>query len=97
MPGEGKKSGLTHLELAALDLTITAMQAAGKTINDTVSNDNPREQWAEAWADAHRPFVELTENDQKIIKQMKVLAGQLSSRTSLPELINARGKVVQGR
>jgi hypothetical protein len=96
MPGEGKKSRLTHLELAALDLTITAMQAAGNTVSDVAKDDNPREQWAEAWADAHRPFIELSERDLEIIKQIKVLASQLSSRTSLPELINARGKVVQG-
>jgi hypothetical protein len=93
---KGKKSRLTHVELAAIDLTITALQAAGHKIDEVTKDDNPREQMAAAWADAHHPFTELTERDREIIAQIKVLAGRLSSRTSLPELLNARGKIVQG-
>jgi hypothetical protein len=93
---EQKKSRLTHLELAAIDLTITALQAAGHTIDDASRDDNPREQQAQAVADAHHPFIELTERDREIIAQIKVLASQLSSRTSLPELLKARGKLVKG-
>jgi hypothetical protein len=87
---------LGPLELAAIDLTITALQAAGHTIDETIKDDNPREQLAEGWADAHHPFVELTERDREIIAQIKQLAGQLSSRTSLPELLNARSRIVRG-
>ena len=90
-----KKSRLTHVELAAIDLTITALQAAGHKITDVAKDDNPREQWAAGWADAHHPVVELRERDREIIAQIKVLAGKLSSRTSLPELLKARGKLVQ--
>ena len=32
---------------------------------------------------------------REIVAQIKVLAGKLSSRTSLPELLKARGKIVQ--
>lgn len=91
-----KKSRLMPVELAAIDLTITALQAAGRKIDDVAKDDNPRQQMAEAWADAHHPTVELTERDREIIAQIKVLAGKLSSRTSLPELLKARGKIVQG-
>lgn len=91
-----KKSKLTHLELAAIDLTITALQAAGHTIDDVNRNDNPHEMQAQAVADAHHPFIELTERDREIITQIKTLAGQLSSRTSLSDLLKARGKLVQG-
>jgi len=83
------------VELAAIDLTITALQAAGRKIDDVAKDDNPRQQMAEAWADAHHPTVELTERDREIVAQIKVLAGKLSSRTSLPELLKARGKIVQ--
>jgi hypothetical protein len=96
MQGEEKKSRLTHVELAALDLTITALQAAGRKIDEVAKDDNPREQMAEAWLDAHHPFVEISERDREIIAQIKVLAGQLRSRTSLPELLKVRGKIVQG-
>jgi hypothetical protein len=91
-----KKSRLGHLELAAIDLTITALEAAGYTIHDVAKDDNPREQMAQAWADAHHPLTELTDRDREIINQIKELAGQLSSRTTLPELLEARGKIVQG-
>jgi hypothetical protein len=91
-----KESGLTHLELAAIDLTITALQAAGHTIHDVARDDNPREQWAQAVADAHAGFIEVTERDREIIAQIKTLASQLSARTSLTELLEARGKLVQG-
>jgi hypothetical protein len=91
-----RKGQLGHLELAAIDLTITALEGAGHTIHDTARDDNPREQMAEAWADAHHPLIDLDEHDREIITQIKDLAGQLSSRTSLPELLEARGKIVQG-
>jgi hypothetical protein len=91
-----KKSRLTHVELAAIDLTITALEAAGHKITDVAKDDNPREQMAEAWADAHHPNIDLTARDREIIGQIKVLAGKLSSRTSLPELLKVRGKIVQG-
>ena len=92
-----QQSRLGYLELAAIDLTITALEAAGHTIDDISKDDNPREQWAQGWADAHHPVIELSERDREIIQQIKALAGQLSSRTSLPELLSARGKIIQGR
>jgi hypothetical protein len=92
-----RRSRLTALELSAIDLTITALQAAGRTIHEKGKDDNPRQQMAEAWADAHHPFVELTEHDREILSQIKALAGQLRSRTSLPDLVDARGKVAQNR
>jgi hypothetical protein len=87
---------LGSVELSALDLTITAMQAAGTRLGDASKDDNPRQQMAEAWADAHHPFVDLTEHDGEIIRQIKELAGQLESRTSLSGLIEARGRIIQG-
>ena len=91
-----RKSRLEHVELAAIDLTITALEAAGHTIHDAESSGNPHEIMAEAWADAHHPMVELNEHDREIINQIKDLASQLSIRTSLPELLEARAKIVQG-
>jgi hypothetical protein len=91
-----KKGGLSHVELAAIDLTITSLQAAGHKITDVAKDDNPREQMAQAVADAHHPFVELTERDREIVKQIKTLASKLSPRTSLPKLLETRGKIVRG-
>jgi len=97
MEGKAPSGRLTALELAAIDLTITALQAAGHSVNDVTKDDNPREQWAQAWADAHHPFTELTERDREIIVQIKELSGQLSSRITLPGLLEARAKIVRGR
>ena len=42
---DSKPAGrLTALELAAIDLTITALQAAGHSINDVTKDDDPRQQ-----------------------------------------------------
>ena len=92
---KNNSGSLSHVELAAIDLTITALQAHGHTIDDVARNDNPREMMAEGWADAHHPLIELNERDLAIIAQIKELAGQLSSRTSLRDLTVARGKLVQ--
>lgn len=89
-------SQLGHKELAAIDLSITMLQTAGFSITDVTRDDNPRQQMAEAMVDVHHPFTDLNEHDREIINQIKVLAGQLSIRTSLPELLEARGKIVQG-
>ena len=93
---EAKGRRLGPLELAAIDHTITALQIAGHHVGGASKDDNPRQQMAEAWADAHHINVVLTDHDREIISQIKKLAGQLSSRTSLTELIEARGKILQG-
>jgi hypothetical protein len=87
---------LTALELVSIDFAITALQAAGHSINDVAKDDNPRQQQAEAWMDAHHPLAELTDRDREIIQQIKDLAGQLSSRVSLRGLLDARAKIVRG-
>jgi hypothetical protein len=97
MQGDDRtQSRLGYLELAAIDLTITALQQAGHTIEEVSGSGNPHEIMAEAVADAHHPFVELNDRDREIIAQIKDLAGQLSVRTSLPELLAARARLVQG-
>ena len=45
MQGEAKKSRLTHVELAAIDLTITALQAAGRKITDVAKDDTRVNKW----------------------------------------------------
>ncbi|NNB96811.1 hypothetical protein HI113_23200 [Corallococcus exiguus] len=90
-----KPSKLTHTELAAIDLTITNLQTAGHRIDDINKDDDPRHQMCLAVADAHHPLIQLTERDKEIIAQIKTLASQLSSRTSLPELLEAKGKVLR--
>jgi hypothetical protein len=97
MMGDEQRSRLGFLELAAIDLTITAMEANGHTIDSASGSGNPHEIMCEAVMDAHHPFVELTERDREILAQIKDLAGQLSARTGLPELLAARGQLVQGR
>jgi len=99
MQGQQRDKGrLAHLELAAIDLSITALEAAGYTLDHAASTSgNPHEMMAEAVAAMHKPFTELIERDREIIEQIRTLAGQLSLRTSLRELLNARGKIVQGR
>jgi len=93
---DAKGRRLGHAELAAIDHTITALQMAGHKIGGASKDDNPRQQMAEAWLDAHHPMVDLNEHDREIIGQIKRLAGQLSSRTSLTELLEVRAKIVQG-
>jgi hypothetical protein len=79
---------LAHVELAAIDPTISAMQAAGVRVGDVGRDDNPRQQMADAWADAHHPFVDLTEHDREILGQIKRLAAQLQSRVTLQKLVD---------
>jgi len=95
---EKSQGRLRFLELAAIDLSITALEAAGYSSDPSSSSTsgNPHEIMADAMADLHHPFVELNERDQEIIGQIKELASQLSVRTSLPELLEARGKIIQG-
>ena len=92
-----KKARLSHLELAAIDFSITVLQASGHTLGDRAKSDNPREQAADGWVDVHHPLVELNEHDREIIRQIKSLASQLQSRISLAQLIEARGKLLQGQ
>ena len=66
MPNEQKKSRLKAVELAAIDLVITALQAGHRRIDFVSKDDNPREQMAEALAQIHGG-VEPTERDQEII------------------------------
>ena len=94
--GDARTQRLGQMELAAIDHTIAALQIGGHKVGDGAKDDNPREQWAEALADAHHPTVELGERDREIIAQIKKLASQLSSRTSLTELLDARGKLLRG-
>ncbi|MBV1855728.1 hypothetical protein [Catellatospora tritici] len=91
-----KNGRLWPSELAALDLTITGMQSVGTRVGDVHKDDDPRMQMATAVADAHHPFVDLTENDREIIQQIKELAGRLESRTTLSALVEARGQIVAG-
>jgi hypothetical protein len=93
---ESSGSRLRYLELAAIDLSITALELGGYASDDRSTSGNPHEIMAQAVADLHHPQVELNERDQEIIAQIKELAGQLSVRTSLPELLEARGKIVNG-
>jgi hypothetical protein len=93
---DAKGRRLGHAELAAIDHTITALQIAGHKIGGASKDDNPRQQMAEAWLDAHHPMVDLNDHDREIISQIKRLAGQLKSRTSLTDLLEARAKIVQG-
>jgi len=97
MPDQGKGNRrLGFAELAAIDHSIAALEIAGHKVGDVAKDDNPRQQMAEAWLDAHHPLANLNEHDREIVGQIKRLAGQLSSRTSLTELLDARGKIVQG-
>jgi hypothetical protein len=95
MESHGGRGRLAAVELAAIDLTITAVQAAGNTGN-AGKDDNPREQMGEALGEMHGHFVNLTDNDKQIIGQIKTLAAKLSSRLSLQQLEKARGEVVRG-
>ena len=75
--------GLTATELAAIDLTITALQTSGHSIDKSVVDDNPRQQMAEAMADHFfHGSSPLNEHDREIVSQIKQLASQLQSRTS---------------
>jgi hypothetical protein len=98
MQNNDKATGkLTAVELAAIDLTITVLQAAGHSINELSKDDNPREAMQDAVIMAHQGIVELTERDREIISQIKDLAGQLSSRVTLSGLLEARAKVIRGQ
>lgn len=101
MATKRKPGSLTAVELAAIDLTISALQASGQSIDKVATDDNPRQQMAEAMADhfaaMHSGIVKLNEHDREILAQIKQLAGQLRSRTSLRQLVNLRGSVLQGK
>jgi hypothetical protein len=95
MEPQHEKGRLDYVELAAIDLTIAALQASGQTI-EVESSGNPREIWAQAMGEAHGHLFELSERDREILGQIKTLVSQLESRTSLSDLVNARGKIIAG-
>jgi hypothetical protein len=95
--GHGHAQRLTPLELASLDLTITAMQASGAVLGDQSRDDNPREQMAEALAELHMHGFPLSEHDRERVAEIRRLASQLESRTTLENLIQVRGSALQER
>jgi len=87
---------LEHAELRAIDSSISMIQTLGNT-SDANRDGNTRPQSAEARAEMNIRFVaNLSERDRKIVGRIRALAAQLTARTSLRELENARGEVVRG-
>jgi len=86
---------LEHAELRAIDSSISKVQTLGNTSD--ANRDGNRPQSAEARAEMNIRFVaNLSERDRKIVGRIRALAAQLTARTSLRELENARGEVVRG-
>jgi len=86
---------LTVLELASLDLLITAAQQRGLSRADLVAKTVDTADIHAAHAEAHAKGIDLSIHDQRIIQQIRDLASQLESAPTLDELLEARAAVVQ--
>lgn len=96
---------LTTVELAAIDLAITAKQAAGFKLGRIAEDDDddPQAQQAEgraeafhaAWEERHGG-LEARLDDKVVLRQIVDLSAQLSERASLATLVALRGEVMSG-
>lgn len=93
------KSGLSHVELLALDLLIAVAQERGRSLTDRVSNaEEQAEAQAEAaearWEARHGGML-ISEHDKEIVAQMKDLARKMESAPTLNQLIEMRGEALR--
>ena len=95
-----QNAGLSHVELLSLDLLIAVAQERGRSFDDAV--DNTEEQ-AQAQADrvqaqweARHGGITFSDRDREVISKIRELASTLESAPTLGELIELRGKALQG-
>jgi hypothetical protein len=86
---------LTALELASLDLLITAAQQRGLSVSDRVAKTVDQADVHAAHAEAHAKGIELSAHDRRIFQQIRELASQLETAPTLGELLDARAAVVR--
>lgn len=86
---------LTALELASLDLLITAAQQRGLSGTDLVAKTVDTADVHALHAEAHAKGIDLSVHDRRIFQQIRDLASQLETAPTLDELFAARAAVVQ--
>jgi hypothetical protein len=82
-------------QLAQIDSLITKAQSRGLGISDVFKTHITEEQ-AAATPDIHHPLFDLSDHDRELIGQIRELASQLDHTASIGELIEIRGRIVQG-
>ena len=91
-----KPSGSLKIsQLAQIDSLITQAQSRGLGISD-VFKTNITEDQAAATPDIHHPLFDLSDHDRELMDQIGELASQLDHTASIGELIEVRGRIVQG-
>lgn len=88
-----EQPSLAVSQLYALDAIVTRAQIRGKGPSDRFKTD-PTD-ITTGLADAHHPLFDLSEHDAGILRQMVELASQLELETSIDELLEIRGRLVQ--
>ena len=86
---------LSAVELASLDLMITAAQQRGLSVADKVAKTVDQADVHAAHAEAHAKGIDLSAHDRRIVEQIRELASQLEAAPTLGELIEARAAVVR--
>jgi hypothetical protein len=90
-----RKLSLTALELASLDLLITAAQQRGLSGKDPVARTVDTADIHALHAEAHAKGIEISTHDKAIFKQIRDLASRLETAPKLDDLIAARAIVVR--
>jgi hypothetical protein len=90
-----RKLRLTALELANLDLLITAAQQKGLSGADLVAKTVDTADVHALHAEAHAKGLEISPHDKGIFRQIRDLASKLEMTATLDDLIAARAIVVR--
>ena len=92
------RSSLTPMELASLDLMITAAQQRGVAMGGIASDDDEAEAQAdrvEGMWEARHGGIEFSHHDREVLAQIRDLASSLETRVTLGQLIELRAEAVR--
>jgi hypothetical protein len=94
------RSYLTPVELASLDLMITAAQVKGVRLDDVLSDDDEEQAQAQAdrvmamW-DARHGGIEFSDHDREVLTQIRELAATLETKVTLGQLVELRAEAMR--
>ena len=81
-------------QLASIDALLTGAQSRGLGVSDRFKTSITDAQSA-ATPDAHHPLFDLSQHDVEILERIRQLAAELEHETTVGELVEIRGQLVQ--
>lgn len=97
---EDRRGSLTPLQLASLDLMITAAQSRSLSLEDVVSDDDQAQAQAQRVAgmwEARHGGLEFSHHDREVLSRIRELASTLESQVTLGQLVEMRGQALSGQ